>query len=377
MRRSLDRILSTHVGSLPRPQSIQALMQPGSAGASNRTAFEDEVKGAVRDVLTDQLQAGLDIVNDGEQSKPSFSAYVADRLTGFDGPPGMMPLAREASEFPEWWSQHFGNRQLRTSCNGPIDWRDFRAVEADIHRLEDAAAGLPVAELFLTSASPGTIANFFPNAYFPSRERYLAAIADAMQREYEAIASAGLILQIDCPDLALRHFWFPDLSMEDFRREAALNLEALNHATASIPTESMRIHVCWGAGEQPHNHDVELEDIVDILLTARPAGLSIVGANGRHEHEWHVWERRHLPDGKVLIPGVIDNTTNIIEHPAWVAERIVRYANVVGRENVIAGIDCGFSTSARSQPVDPRIVFAKLAALRQGADLATAQLWGT
>jgi 5-methyltetrahydropteroyltriglutamate--homocysteine methyltransferase len=377
MKRSLERILCTHVGSLPRPQAIQALIQQGSADAPNRATFRNAVRRAVRDVVAVQVQAGLDVVNDGEQSKPSFSAYVPDRLTGFDGPPGMMPLAQEAGEFPEWWGQHFGNRQLRASCGGPIEWRDFGAVEADIQSLRDAGADFPVTELFLTSASPGTIANFFPNRYFPSRERYLAAIAEAMKLEYEAIASAGIVLQIDCPDLALRHFWFPDLSIQDFRREIALNLEALNHATAGIPPESMRIHVCWGAGEQPHNHDVELEDIVDIILTARPAGVSIVGANGRHEHEWHVWERHRLPDGKVLIPGVIDNTTNIIEHPAWVAERIIRYADMVGRENLIAGVDCGFATSAASRPVDPKIVVAKLAALRQGADLATRHLWGT
>jgi len=377
MKRSLERMLCTHVGSLPRPQAIREFILQGSADTASRENFRDAVRGAVQDVVAVQVQAGLDIVNDGEQSKPSFSSYVSDRLTGFDGPPGTMPLAREAGEFPEWWSEHFGNRQLRGSCKGPIEWRDFGAVEADIRSLKDASASLPVTELFMTAASPGTIANFFPNHYFPSRERYLAAIADAMKREYEAIATAGIILQIDCPDLALRHFWFPDLSIEDFRREIALNVEALNHATAGIPPESMRMHVCWGAGEQPHNHDVELDDIVDILLTARPAGLSIVGANGRHEHEWHVWERHRLAEGKVLIPGVIDNTTNIIEHPACVAERIVRYADVVGRENVIAGVDCGFATSAGGRPaVDPKIVTAKLAALRQGADLATRHLWG-
>ena len=375
MRRSLERILCTHVGSLPRPPAIQELIQQGSADASSRVAFHDAVRGAVHNVVAVQIQAGLDIVNDGEQSKPSFSAYVADRLTGFDGPPGMMPVAREASEFPEWWSQHFGNRQLRNSCSGPIEWHDFGAVEADIQSLREAGAAFPAAELFMTSASPGTIANFFPNMYFPSRARYLESIADAMKREYEAIASAGIVLQIDCPDLALRHFWFPDLSMEDFRREIALNLEALNRATANIPPESMRIHVCWGAGEQPHNHDVELQDIVDILLTARPAGLSIAGANGRHEHEWHVWERSRWPDGKVLLPGVIDNTTNIIEHPSCVAERIVRYANVVGRENVIAGVDCGLATVAGVEQVDPEIAWAKLAALVEGARIASARLW--
>jgi 5-methyltetrahydropteroyltriglutamate--homocysteine methyltransferase len=228
----------------------------------------------------------------------------------------------------------------------------------------------------MPAVSPGTLANFFPNRYYPTREAYLEAIAAVMQREYEAIVQAGFILQLDCPDLALRSTWFPDLSMPEFRTVVAQNIEALNHATRDIPAEHVRVHVCWGAGEAARNHDVPLRDIVDLLLKARPAALSIMGANGRHEHEWKVWREVPLPEGKVLIPGVIDSTTNIIEHPEVVADRLVRYANVLGRENIIAGVDCGFGTNARTDQVDAKIAWAKLRALVEGAELATRALWG-
>jgi 5-methyltetrahydropteroyltriglutamate--homocysteine methyltransferase len=233
-----------------------------------------------------------------------------------------------------------------------------------------------VQEVFMTAVSPGTLVNFFPNRYYPTREAYLQAVSETMQREYEAIVQAGFILQLDCPDLALRSTWFPDLSIPEFRTVVAQNVAALNHATRNIPAEQVRMHVCWGAGEGPHNHDVPLRDIVDILLTGRPAALSIVGANGRHEHEWKVWQDVQLPAGKVLIPGVIDSTTNIIEHPEVVAERLIRYASVLGRENIMAGVDCGFGTSATSDQVDPQIAWAKLRALVEGAELATRALWG-
>jgi 5-methyltetrahydropteroyltriglutamate--homocysteine methyltransferase len=228
----------------------------------------------------------------------------------------------------------------------------------------------------MTAVSPGTLANFFPNRHYPTREAYLEAIAEVMRREYDAIVQAGFLLQLDCPDLALRSTWFPDLSIPEFRTIVAHNVEALNHATRDIPAERMRMHVCWGAGETPRNHDVPLRDIVDELLKARPAGLSLMGANGRHEHEWKVWQEVRLPDGKILIPGVIDSTTNIIEHPEVVAERLVRYASVLGRENVIAGVDCGFGTNARTDQVDPKIAWAKLRALVEGAELATREIWG-
>ncbi len=228
----------------------------------------------------------------------------------------------------------------------------------------------------MTAVSPGTITNFFPNRYYPTREAYLEAVAEVMQREYEAIVQAGFLLQLDCPDLALRSTWFPALSIPEFRTVVAQNVAALNAATRNIAAQHVRLHVCWGAGEGPHNHDVPLRDIVDLLLEARPGAMSIVGANGRHEHEWKVWKDIKLPDGKVLIPGVIDSTPNIIEHPEVVAERLVRYATVLGRENIIAGVDCGFGTSARTDQVDARIAWAKLRALAEGAALATRELWG-
>ena len=228
----------------------------------------------------------------------------------------------------------------------------------------------------MTAASPGTVTNHHPNQHYKDREAYIEAVAEVMKREYDAIAQAGFVLQLDCPDLALHNTWFPDLSLADFQKEIALNVEAMNHATRDIPAEQVRIHVCWGAGEGPHNHDPELVDIIDVIVKANALGISIVGANGRHEHEWRAWKGK-LPDGKVLIPGVVDNTTNFIEHPEVVADRIKDYASVVGRENVIAGVDCGFATgiSANLPAVDPKIAWRKLQSLSEGAALATKQLW--
>jgi 5-methyltetrahydropteroyltriglutamate--homocysteine methyltransferase len=296
-------------------------------------------------------------------------------LHGFGGADEPRPVSLEAREFPEYAARR-ATPYRRPACNAPVAWKDFSAVEKDIANLQAATAGLQVEEAFLTAVSPGTIVNFFPNCYYPTREAYLEAVAEVMQREYEAIVQAGFLLQLDCPDLALRSTWFPDLSIPEFRTIVAHNVEALNHATRDIPAERMRMHVCWGAGETPRNHDVPLRDIVDELLKARPAGLSLMGANGRHEHEWKVWQEVRLPDGKILIPGVIDSTTNIIEHPEVVAERLVRYASVLGRENVIAGVDCGFGTNARTDQVDPKIAWAKLRALVEGAELATREIWG-
>jgi 5-methyltetrahydropteroyltriglutamate--homocysteine methyltransferase len=376
MRRSTECILTTHTGSLARPpELLQMLIAREEGQPGNTETFDTTVRRAVTETVRRQVETGLAIINDGEQSKISFATYVRERLHGFGGAAEPRPVALEAREFPEYAARRAFPYQ-RPACNAPIAWQDFSAVDKDIAHLKAASAGLPVTEVFMTAVSPGTIANFFPNRYYPSREAYLGAVAEVMRREYEAIAEAGFILQLDCPDLALRSTWFPDLSISEFRAVVAQNVAALNAAIRDIPAEQVRMHVCWGAGEGPHNHDVPLGAIVDLLLEARPAAMSIVGANGRHEHEWKVWQDVRLPEGKVLIPGVIDSTTNIIEHPEVVAERLMRYATVLGRENIIAGVDCGFGTSARTDQVDPKIAWAKLRALVEGAELATRALWG-
>lgn len=380
MKRSTDRILTTHAGSLARPEPLKQLLLAKDAGQPvDPQEFERTVAEAVATVVNKQAEAGILVVSDGEQSKLGFAAYVSGRLSGFDGPELPRPRTLDARKFPDY---HGGSAPTtRPACSGPIGWKDFSTVERDIANLKLALeqVGASVTEAFMPSASPGTIANHHPDQYYGNREKYLIAIADVMKREYEAIADAGFILQLDCPDLALHNTWFPDLSLEDFRRQAALHVEALNYATRDIDPENVRIHVCWGAGEGPHYHDPELRDIVDILVRAKPNAISIVGANGRHEHEWKVWRGAKLADGKVLIPGVIDNTTNIVEHPDVVADRIVRWADLLGRENVIAGVDCGFGTSVgTAQPaVAPSVVWAKLAALGEGAERASKLLWPT
>ena len=376
MKRSTTRILTTHTGSLARPpELLQMLLAREEGQPVDPGVFDATVRGSVMDKVKRQIEVGLAVVNDGEQSKISFATYIRERLHGFGGADEPRPVGLEAREFPAYAARR-ANPYRRPACNAPVAWQNFSAVEKDIEHLKAATAGLPVEEVFMTAVSPGTIVNFFPNRYYPTRETYLEAVSEVMKREYEAIVQAGFLLQLDCPDLALRSTWFPDLSIPEFRTVVAQNVAALNAATRDIPAEHVRMHVCWGAGEGPRNHDVPLRDIVDVLLTARPGALSIMGANGRHEHEWKVWQDVPLPAGKVLIPGVIDSTTNIIEHPEVVADRIIRYANVLGRENVIAGVDCGFGTNARTDQVDSEVAWAKLRALVEGAELATKALWG-
>jgi len=376
MKRSTTRILTTHTGSLARPpELLQMLLAREEGQPVDPGVFDATVRGSVMDKVKRQIEVGLAVVNDGEQSKISFATYIRERLHGFGGADEPRPVGLEAREFPAYAARR-ANPYRRPACNAPVAWQNFSAVEKDIEHLKAATAGLPVEEVFMTAVSPGTIVNFFPNRYYPTRETYLEAVSEVMKREYEAIVQAGFLLQLDCPDLALRSTWFPDLSIPEFRTVVAQNVEALNAATRDILAEHVRMHVCWGAGEGPRNHDVPLRDIVDVLLTARPGALSIMGANGRHEHEWKVWQDVPLPAGKVLIPGVIDSTTNIIEHPEVVADRIIRYANVLGRENVIAGVDCGFGTNARTDQVDSEVAWAKLRALVEGAELATKALWG-
>jgi 5-methyltetrahydropteroyltriglutamate--homocysteine methyltransferase len=379
MQRSRDRILTTHTGSLPRPRDLVTMLREREEGrAVDGVALDARVRAAVFDAVQKQTAAGLAIVNDGEQGRVDYTVYVKDRLTGFDGESAPLP-GIDADEFPEWTEmarQFAPPFQRRPACTGPVEWKDWPAVERDIETLGRATTGAGIEEVFMTSPSPGQIGRFLNNRYYPSDEAYLARVAEVMRREYEAIVRAGFVLQLDCPDLALgRHSQFAHLTLAEFRKVAEMHVAVLNHAVADIPADRMRMHICWASTGGPHHHDVPLADIVDIVVKGRPAGLMVPGANPRHGHEWKVWKGVDLPAGKILIPGVIDSTTNFIEHPDLVAERIERYADVVGRENVIAGCDCGFGTFAGRVQVDSNIVWHKLRSLVEGARLASDALW--
>jgi 5-methyltetrahydropteroyltriglutamate--homocysteine methyltransferase len=381
MQRSTQRILTTHTGSLPRVASIVEVLRQRERGESVSPAeLERAALAATREVVDQQLLVGLDIVNDGEQHKPSYATYVIDRVAGFEGERrAVFPKRLDSADFPEWAraAAPKGLAALRVpTCNGPLAWKDFEAVTRDIARLREATDGKQVAELFMTAASPGVISVMLSNSYYPTREAYVFALADIMRREYEAIAHAGFILQIDCPDLAMSHnSEFSDLSIPEFKKVIAMHIDALNHATENIAPDRMRMHLCWGNYEGPHNHDIALNEILPTVLRARPAALSFEAANPRHAHEWKVWRDIALPDDKIIIPGMLDTTTNYVEHPELVAQRIARYTRTVGKERVIAGADCGFGTMLEAGGVDTRIVWAKLAALVEGAALASQELW--
>ena len=381
MQRSTERILTTHTGSLPRVSSILEVLRRRERGEPvGPEEMEDAALAATREVVDEQVRIGLDIVNDGEQHKPSYATYIIDRVAGFDGERrAVFPKRLDSADFPEW-ARAAAPRGLATlrvpTCNGPLAWKDFDAVARDIARLRDASAGKQVAELFMTAASPGVISVMLSNSYYPSREAYVFALADIMRREYEAIAGAGFVLQIDCPDLAMSHnSEFSDLSIAEFKKVIATHVEALNHATAGIAPDRMRMHLCWGNYEGPHNHDIALREILPTVLRARPSALSFEAANPRHAHEWNVWRDISLPDDKVVIPGVLDTTTNYVEHPELVAQRIKRYTRTVGKERVIAGADCGFGSMLEAGGVDTRVAWAKLAALVEGAAIASSELW--
>jgi len=378
MKRSTERILTTHTGSLPRPDDLRALLETLDGGAPlDAAAFDARVRRAVADVARMQVAAGLDVVNDGEQGKVGYSTYVRHRLTGFGGQSGPGTRA-DWTDFPEAAARAERRSTVsRPACNGPIDWKDRTAVAKDVENLKLALKEAQPTEAFMTAASPGVIAHFLKNEHYPSREAYLARLVDVMKEEYDAIHRAGFVLQVDCPDLAMgRHLAFPDVSNAEFVKIAAANVEALNHALRDIPADRLRMHLCWGNYEGPHHRDIPLREILGVVLKARPQALSFEGANPRHEHEWVVFREIKLPDDKLIIPGVLDSTTNFIEHPELVAQRLVRYAEVVGRERVMAGTDCGFGTFARSASgVEPEIAWAKLRAMAEGARLASAQLW--
>jgi 5-methyltetrahydropteroyltriglutamate--homocysteine methyltransferase len=380
MLRSTERFLTTHTGSLPRPADLVRTMFAKEEGVPvDPVALAAQIRAAVAAIVQRQVDAGIDIVNDGEMSKPSYATYIKDRLAGFGGESRAL-VYRDLVDYPEFAMRVFGDpgrsRRRTPGCNGPIAVRDPAAAESDARNLKAALAIANAPEAFLSAASPGVVSLFFHNGHYPTDEAYLYAIAEAMRQEYETVATAGFVLQIDCPDLAMgRHIQYADLSLGEFRDKARLHIEALNHALANIPADRLRLHLCWGNYEGPHHCDVPLAEIIETVFLAKPAGLSFEAANPRHGHEWTVFEEVKLPDGKVLIPGVIESKTNFIEHPELIAQRIGRYARLVGRENVIAGSDCGYGTWVGQAAVDPGVVWAKLASLAEGARLASREFW--
>jgi 5-methyltetrahydropteroyltriglutamate--homocysteine methyltransferase len=380
MKHSVDRFLTTHTGSLPRPDDLIRMMFAREEGVPvDRAALGARIRSAVAEVVGKQAGAGIAVVNDGELSKPSYATYIKDRLNGFGGTSQALQY-RDLVDFPEMAKRVFGDpgrsRRKTPACTGPISVRDAAAAQADVDNLKAALGSVTTEEVFMSAASPGVISLFFRDDHYRSHETYLFAIAEAMRQEYETVARAGFVLQLDCPDLAMgRHIQFAGLSLEEFRKMARLHIAALDHAVANIPPEQLRLHLCWGNYEGPHHYDIPLADLLDLVFLARPQGISFEAANPRHAHEWKVFERMKLPKDKVIIPGVLDSTTNFIEHPELVAERIGRYARLVGRENVIAGTDCGFGTWVGQAAVDPDIVWAKLASLAEGARLASREFW--
>ena len=382
MKRSTERILTTHTGSLPRPDYLAQLMITSEQGKLvDATLLADSVRNAVVEVVKHQVAIGIDVISDGEMSKIGFANYVKDRLTGFEGESNPV-IAQDILDYPDLRVRMFRrnegseSRYFTPACTGPITLRDKDAVHHDIANLKAALQELQPTEVFMPAASPGTITQVMQNSYYPTQEAYLYALADVMRYEYQAIVAAGFLIQLDCPDLAMqRHTHFAQASLDEFRRQIQQNIEALNYTISGISPEMIRIHVCWGNYTGPHNRDVPLKEIIDLLLTIQSNALSIEAANPRHEHEWKVFEEVKLPEGKVLIPGLIDTCSTYVEHPEVVAQRLVRFARVVGRENIIAGTDCGFGTFVGAAAVAPSVAWSKLQSLAEGARLASQELW--
>src|SRR5215472_15680018 len=394
MKTSTDRILTTHVGSLPRhPDVLAHVMKQEVGEAVDEAAFAPQLTEAVRDVVQRQVAAGIDSVCDGEQSKISYTFYVRHRLSGIGSGTGVEHSAppqtaahRDILDHPDYMerlrAQRGGTSWFAAAavpyCTGPVRYENSRPLETDVGNLQAAIAAEKPVEAFMNAASPGVLTKFVPDRYYNNEDAYVAALAEALREEYEAIAKAGFILQIDAPDLgSARHNQYQHLSDDEFLRVAERNIAALNHATANIAPEEMRMHLCWGNYEGPHTHDIPLARILPVALRARPAGLSFEAANPRHAHEWEDLKSLRIPDDKVLIPGFLDSTTNFVEHPRLVAQRIQQYAQIVGRERIAAGADCGFATfAAQENAVVPSVVWAKLAALAEGARRASDRLWG-
>jgi len=379
MRQSTERILTTHVGSLPRSQTlVDALLRKDHGEAYDHAEYERIVSDAVNEAVRLQAETGIDIPSDGEQSKVSYSTYMMDRLTGFGGD-NERRVALDLKDYPEFrqkMARMTGTQEFRrSSCIGPVAVKDLEPLDMDIRHLVSAAKAAGVKEAFMNSASPGLITAFQPNKYYKTHEAYLDALSAAMKQEYRAIVDAGLLLQLDCPDLAMAaHIAFQDLSEADFVKRAMLHVEAMNHALDGIDASRVRMHICWGNYEGPHDHDIAVEKLFAVIARAKPQAVLFEGANARHEHEWAAWKKAKLPDDKILVPGMIDTSSNYVEHPELVAQRIERWVNMFGQDRIIAGTDCGFGTFAGYGKLDGRIAWKKLAALAEGAAIASKRL---
>jgi 5-methyltetrahydropteroyltriglutamate--homocysteine methyltransferase len=380
LKASSERILITHVGSLPRSQAVTDVLFARDRGEAMDTAASATITEAVRDVVRRQVEAGVDVVSDGEMSKITYATYIKDRITGFAGDTPREP-GQDLVEFPRILKKLAESgataKYQRPRCVSEIRVRSLEPAKADVQNMKAASAASTPTEAFLNAASPGVIALFQPNDFYKSQDEYLEAVAEAMRAEYELIVGSGLLVQIDAPDLAMgRHTMYRDRSVEEFLNRAAKHIEVLNHALRNVPADRVRMHVCWGNYEGPHHHDVPLERLLPVVVRAKIGGLLIEGANPRHAHEWAVFRDFRMPEDMIVIPGVISSTTNYIEHPLLVAERIGRYADLLGRERVIAGSDCGFGTFAGFGPVDPDVTYLKLRSLAEGAAIASRRLWG-
>ncbi len=386
MKLSVDRILTTHVGSLPRPDDLfDTMLARLDGNAVDEKAYAERVQRAVTASVKQQVDAGLDVVSDGEMGKPSFITYAAQRLGGLEKREGTRPSpfsnTRETKDFPEYYQSAVAEqvsarrRRALMVCSGPITYKGYDQLKSDLAGLKSALQGVSATEAFVPAIAPSNVEMTTPNEYYPTAEAYVFAIADAMREEYKAIVDAGFLLQIDDPFLVTYYITRPDLGIAECRKWAELRVEALNAAIAGIPADRIRFHTCYSVNMGPRIHDMQLKDIIDIILKVRAGGYSFEAANPRHEHEWEEWKRAKLPDDKVLLPGVITQSTVLVEHPELVAQRIGRFAEVVGRERVIASADCGFALFAGSNEVHPSIVWAKFAALVEGARIASKQLW--
>lgn len=384
MKLSTDRILTTHVGSLPRESDLVDLLRKEDRGEQvDRDALRARVADAVTASVREQVEAGIDVVCDGEMGKMSYHVYAKHRLAGLgnvdgSGVPGRRP-PRDIQDFPDMMARPLGGGGPEllqsTVCNGPVAYADRAPLDRDIANLKTAVAAAHPVDAFMNAASPGCLSTYVPNAYYPNRDAYREALIDAMRPEYEAIHEAGFVLQLDCPDLAgSRHTDYQDMSDSEFVADAEKSIEALNAATANIPPEAMRMHICWLNYNGPHTHDIPVARLIDLLGKARPQALLFEGANPRHEHEWEDWKAAKIPDDTVLVPGVIDSTSNFVEHPVLIAQRLRRYTDIVGQDRVIAGADCGFGTYAGRAAVYPSVVMAKFRALAEGARIATERL---
>jgi 5-methyltetrahydropteroyltriglutamate--homocysteine methyltransferase len=381
MQRSTDRILTTHVGSLPRTQEVTDVLFARAGGRPDEPAAAAVIANGVMAAVKRQVGVGIDIVSDGEMSKISYATYVSERLAGFDGDTPREP-GQDLVEFPgllkKLAEKGATAKYRRPRCVGPVRVKDTRPLAADLENLKSAAAAASPLEAFMNAASPGVVALFQPNDFYATRDEYLEALAEALRTEYEAIVAAGFLLQIDAPDLGMgRHTMYRDRTEDEFTVLAARHIEVLNHALRNVPADRVRMHVCWGNYEGPHHHDIPLARLLPVVLRAKPQALLFEAANPRHAHEWAVFKDVELPEEKVLIPGVISSTTNYVEHPLLVAERLERLAALVGRERVIGGSDCGYGTFAGFGPVEPDIAYMKLAALVEGARIASGRLWGS